>query len=482
MDQSNLPLVQALKQYIGENALRQHMPGHKGGAGAPLPAQELLGSQLWQADVTEIVGLDDLQEPDGCIAEAQRLLADLYGAANSFFLINGSSVGIAALLLACLRPGDEILVPRNAHRAVLSGLILSGAKPIFVQVRQDESSGAPLGLDTVDFLQAVEAHPQAKAAFFVNPTYQGVTGDLAALIQICRKHGLVTLVDEAHGVHFPWLPAGFLPMALSCGADACVQSAHKLAGSLTQSAWLHMGQGSALDLGRVKSALQWLQSSSPSYVLLASLDAARWQLAQEGKERLRRIWGQAEQLRRRWQALAGVDVFGGVEGTLAAPFQMDITKITLAVRGWSGHAAAAQLRRQGIAVEWADEERLLLLLSLADAEQNWERLEEALPQLLRLSIPGRFLQETMALPPVPPQRLTPREAAMAEYRSVWLQEAQGLIAGEAITPYPPGIPLVLPGEELTAEVLAWIAVCKHQGQHMSGMADSTLETIRVVWK
>ena len=127
---------------------------------------------------------------------------------SSFFLVNGSSVGIAALLLACLQPGDEILVPRNAHRAVLSGLILSGAKPIFVQVRQDEGGGIPMGLDAADFLQAVEKHPQAKAAFFVNPTYQGVTGDLGALIRICRKHGLVSLVDEAHGVHFPWLPDG----------------------------------------------------------------------------------------------------------------------------------------------------------------------------------------------------------------------------------------------------------------------------------
>jgi arginine/lysine/ornithine decarboxylase len=235
-------------------------------------------------------------------------------------------------------------------------------------------------------------------------------------------------------------------------------------------------------LGRLKSALQWLQSSSPSYVLLASLDAARWQLAQEGKERLRRLWEQAEQLRRRWQALAGVDVFGGVEGTLAAPFQMDITKLTLAVRGWSGHAAAAQLRRLGIAVEWADEERLLLLLSLADVEQDWERLEKALLQLLQMPISGILLQKTMDLPSVPPQRLTPREAAMVEYRCVLLQEAQGLIAGEAITPYPPGIPLILPGEELTAEVIACVAACKQQGQHMSGMADSTLETIRVVWK
>ena len=482
MGQSCLPLVKALEQYIGEKALRLHMPGHKGGLGAPLPAQKLLGSKLWQADVTEIAGLDDLQEPGGCIAEAQRLLAELYGAAASFFLVNGSSVGIAALLLACLQPGDEILVPRNAHRAVLSGLILSGAKPIFVQVRQDEGGGIPMGLDTADFLQAVEKHPQAKAAFFVNPTYQGVTGDLGALIRICRKHGLVSLVDEAHGVHFPWLPDGSLPMALSCGADACVQSAHKLAGALTQSAWLHVGQNSALDAGRLKSALQWLQSSSPSYLLLASLDAARWQLAQEGKERLRRLWEQAEQLRRRWQALAGVEIVGGAAGTLAAPFQMDITKITLAVRGWSGHAAASELRRQGIAVEWADAQRLLLLLSLADVKQDWDRLGQALSQLVKLPAPGDPLQETMALPPVPPQRLTPREAAMAAYRSVLLSEAQGLIAGEAITPYPPGIPLVLPGEELTAEVLAWITACKRQGQHMSGMADSTLETIRVVWK
>ncbi len=482
MDQNRLPLVQALENYIREHALRQHMPGHKGGVGAPLPAQELLGPKLWQSDVTEIAGLDDLQEPEGCIAEAQRLLADLYGAAASFFLINGSSVGIAALLLACLRPGDEILVPRNAHRAVLSGLILSGAKPIFLQVRQDESSGVPLGLDAADFLQAVKTYPQAKAAFFVNPTYQGVTGDLAALIRICREHGLMALVDEAHGVHFPWLPDDSLPMALPCGADACVQSAHKLAGSLTQSAWLHVQQGSMLDLGRVKSALQWLQSSSPSYVLMASLDAARWQLAQEGKERLRRLWKQAEQLRRRWQALAGVDIVGGVAGTLTAPFQMDITKITLAVRGWSGHAAASQLRRQGIAVEWADAKRLLLLLSLADVKQDWERLGQALPQLLQMPAPGDSSQATLALPPVPPQRLAPREAALAEYRSVSLREAQGLIAGEAITPYPPGIPLVLPGEELTADVIAWIAACKRQGQHMSGMADSTLETIRVVWK
>lgn len=481
MDQERCPVVEALQAYIGEGALPFHMPGHKGGRGAPAPAQALLGRRLWAADVTEIPGLDDLQEPAGCLWDGQQLLASLYGAGSSFFLVNGSSCGIAALLLTALRPGDEVLVPRNAHRSVLSGLVLSGARPVFVPLRLDEATGIPLGLVLEDLDRVLAAHPAAKAAVFVHPTYHGAAGDLASLAAACRRRGLLVLVDEAHGVHLPWAPGQLPPSALACGADACVQSAHKLAASLTQSAWLHVRRGSALDAGRLKTALQWLQTSSPSYLLLASLDAARWQLAREGKPRLQQVLAGAAQLRALLGRLPQLALLGGPEARLAAPFSLDATKVTVSVRGWTGEAAMAWLRhRAGVVAEWADGEHVLLLLTMGDEADAWRRLAAALEALAAAAPPGRAEGPRLTLPPLPPGRLTPREAAMAPWRSLPWEQAAGQIAAEAVTPYPPGIPAVLPGEELTPDIIAWGLACRRTGVHVSGLADGSLKTIRVV--
>lgn len=464
-EQDRAPLFEALRAYAARVRAPLHVPGHKMGRGAPPAWRDFLGPNALAIDQTEAPGLDDLHAPEGVIAEAQRLAAQAFGAWRSYFLVGGTTAGLHALILAACRPGEAIAVPRHAHRSVLGALILAGLRPRWVRVAFDPE----LGIATGPLLPSLEeALPGSAAAVLVHPTYYGIAGDTAGAIDRIRRAGLPVLVDEAHGAHFPFHPA-LPPSALELGADGVVQSLHKTGGSLTQSSLCHLGHGSRIRPERLQEMLRLVQSTSPSYLLMASLDVARRELALAGRANWERALELAHEARRRIDGLPGLRV---------RPTD-DPTKLLIDVRGrgLSGFRAAEWLWSEaGVAVEAAGLTYLLAVLSPGDAR---EQIDALVGGLARLPAEG-------GIPPLPPEPpwpevvLAPREAYLARKEAVPLSRAAGRIAAELVAPYPPGIPVVAPGERLTADVLDYLRHAVRSGWHLQGPADPQLSTIQVV--
>ena len=302
LDQSQTPLVDALKRCANRENSPFHTPGHKRGQGISNRHQQLFGTAAFQADLPELPELDNLFAPEGVILQAQRLAAEAFGAEQTWFLANGSTCGIEAAILATCGPGDKLILPRNVHSSAISGLILSGAIPIYVSPPYSRHWDLPLGLAQREIAIALSAHPDAKAVLIVSPTYQGICSDVKAIAHLTHSYDIPLLVDEAHAPHFafhPELPAS----ALASGADIAIQSAHKVLSAFTQSALLH-AQGSRIDRHQLTQSLQLTQSTSPSYLLLGSLDAARHQMATDGFALMSRTLSLADQAYRIAQAIA----------------------------------------------------------------------------------------------------------------------------------------------------------------------------------
>jgi arginine decarboxylase len=463
LDQQRAPLYEAICRYRESVRAALHVPGHKLGQAAPPALRSEFGPALGM-DLTEAPGLDDLHAPEGPITEAQALAAQAFGAAESFFLVGGTTAGLHALVLAAVRPGEAILVPRHAHRSIVGALILAGVRPVWAPVRFHERLDIAMGVDPDAFRAAL---PAVKAALLVHPTYYGVAGAIGPLIEAAHQQGIPVLVDEAHGSHFRFHPA-LPPDALSLGADGVVQSTHKTGGSLTQSSLCHLGQGARLSAPRLKEMLRLVQSTSPSYLLMASLDLARRELALHGQERWAEAIELAQQARTRIEQLPGLELF---------PTD-DPTKLLIGVAGrrLTGFAAADLLWEAGVAVETAGYGYLLAVLTPGDTAETIDRLVSALANLPE----GRQPLAPWEPPPTPETVLLPREAYLGEKVFVPLREAVGRIAAEMIAPYPPGIPVVVPGERLTSDLLAYLERSLAAGAHLQGPADPTLTRIQVV--
>lgn len=478
--QDHAPLLEALEQYRLEDPLRLHMPGHKG--------RSLADISLPGWDVTEVPGLDDLHDASAAIAEAQALCADLYGADYTHFLVGGSTAGNVALCLATAREGEAVLVPRHAHRSLLTGLVLSGARPVWLEPLYDDVADLVLGVPAYRYEQGLKQAGRAAAFWAVSPTYQGVAQDLEPVAALAAASGAPLLVDEAHGAHFPFDPRLPRP-ALQQGATAVVQSAHKTLEALTQSAWVHV-RGSVIDHDRLQAALRLVQSSSPSYVLMASLDAARRAMAGDGPARLAAVIDAVEWLRGRLAESPLRPVLPCRHPDLA--WQQDPTKLWLDVTrlGLTGPAADALLReRLGLQVEMAGPRHVLGTFSVADdrgvVEEIARRLTAsaaALPQAGVGDAGGAagslWLQRNVAVWPEPD--LTPREATFRTHEAVPLRNAVGRISAGGLVPYPPGIPLVMPGERLTAETLEFMQAARAAGVRFQGAFDPSLQQILVV--
>ncbi len=474
-NQDHAPLLAALQGYRREDALRLHMPGHKGRSLAALPLPE--------HDVTEVPGLDDLHDATGAIAEAQALCADLYGADDTHFLVGGSTAGVVALFLATAGEGERVLIPRHAHRSLLTGLVLSGARPVWLEPLYDPVTDLVLGVPASHYEAALRRFGSAAAFWAVNPTYQGVAQDLRPVAALAADQGAPLLVDEAHGAHFPF--DSRLPRpALHQGAAAVVQSAHKTLEALTQAAWLHV-RGPAVDRDRLQAALRLTQTSSPSYMLMASLDAARQTMAGTGRDRLRALIDAAEWLRRRLAESSLRPVSPPSRPELVC--RQDPTKLWLDVTrlGVTGAEADGLLRRElGLQVEMAGPRHVLALFTLADDRRVLEEVARRLADLAPSSgavgnaAGSLWLQRQAEVWPEP--ELTPREAAFRPHRLVSRQEAVGRIAAAGLVPYPPGIPLVMPGERLTAETLDFVQTARAAGVRFQGAAEPTLQQILVV--
>lgn len=477
------PIAEAMKAYAADGARAYHTPGHKQGLGAHPLLKALVTEEGLREEVSLMEELDDLHEPTMCIKEAQEMAAALYGADQAFFMINGTTGAIHTMLMGALAPGDTVLVPRNAHRSVIGGVILAGARPVFLQPEIDERLGIAMGLTEETVRSAIALHPEVKALVCVYPTYYGVTYGLEAIAKLVHAHGMLLLVDEAHGPHLRFsddLP----PQAIDCGADMAAQSTHKILGAMTQASML-LTSGPRVSRERVREAASLLQSTSPNQLLLASLDIARLQMAEDGRETVGRAVRLAEKLRRAINEIDGLWSFGPEYTNYPGATGLDTTKITVQVTalGLSGVEAESILRHEyKVQCELSDARNLLFILSYADGEEQADYLLRALQGLDRDHRRESSAARAVAaeLPAVPAQGMTPREAFFAPKGSVPFGEAEGRIAAEQVMFYPPGIPILCPGDIIDAASLHYIHAMQSLGLKVVGPRDASLTELQVV--
>lgn len=478
-DDAGMPLLNAMLRYKYENVYPLHTPGHKGGRGMErLLRQELGGGAAM--DVSLMSELDDIHEPVSYIKKAQALAAEVYGSDACFWAVNGTTQAIHAMLMTALKPGEKLLVPRNAHRSVAGGLILGGVEAVYLQPEFNEAFGLQMQATPQAVERALAADAEIKAVLLTTPNYYGVVAQTREIAAICHARGAVLLVDEAHGPHLGFselLP----PSALQSGADACAQSTHKILGAMTQCSMLHV-RGERLDLQRAADAMSVLTTTSPNYLLMASLDAARAQVQAHGREMAADAVAAAQKLRRLCAAYAGLRV---LEESDCGGLRLDVTKVTVnfAAWGYSGVEVGDALRRAGVAVELVDAQNVLFLVTYADTTADYDaalaRIDGVLRDLEKCKRPPLANAAAQAAP-VTSSALTLREVFFSAKEAVPLARAAGRICGEQVSFYPPGIPALLPGEIITPEIIAYCRAMKALGLPVSGPADETLRTLRVV--
>ena len=489
-NQEKMPFVEALESYKEQHFVPFHTPGHKIGVEAPQLLKNWMGAAL-PYDLGVMYALDDLHEPERELKEAQDLTAELYGADCCWFSINGTTALIEAMIMGTVGPDEIIIIPREAHRSVISGLVFSGAKPVYMDCDFDERWGIPLGVLLENAIKSMDAHPEAKAILLVYPNYYGVGIDIVNIIQEAHKRGLIVLVDEAHGPHLPFSES--LPIeAIEAGADLVAQSTHKSVGSLTQTSWL-LGQGKKIDKRRITQMHQMLQSTSPNYIFLASLDMARHQLAIAGNDLVSRALELSVYLREELNKISGIATMEYTD-IQERVINYDCTKVLIDAKGLglTGVEFEHLLRNHRIEVELVQANHVLVLITIGDTKESVDILIKAVQavsdEVLRDSSRIRSMDvdrlyrpsKESALLPVPQVRVTPRNAMYANREQVPLKEALHRIAGETIAYYPPGIPCVAVGEEISASVLQYIENHKALGYVPNGSDDMTLETIWVL--
>jgi len=476
------PLFEALCRHAAKEPVNLHIPGHRQGRGLPEEFLSPGGPTPFSFDLTEIPGLDDLHNPKGAIVRAQELAAELYGAGRSFFLINGTTVGIQALMLSVVSEG-EVIVPRNAHRSVIGGLIVSGGDPVYVVPEVIPEFGIDCGVDPGEIQRALAENPDAAAVCAVHPNFYGVAGDLAGQVRIAGGVGRPILVDEAHGAHLRFHPV--LPQdAMSAGAAASVQSTHKLGGSLTQSSLLHLREG-RIDPAGVAAALRLLQTTSPSYILMASLDLARRQLALRGEVLLERALELARGVRERLARIRGLNILTE-EHLPDRSCGLDPTKLVVSVRGLglTGYQTGTLLaERYNVFVEMADAVNIVAFVSIGTTREDCDALVRSLADIAaREGIPAGAAPRASLLqaPAGCRKRIRPRDAWFSPSRRLPLTQARGRISAETVAICPPGIPAVNPGEEITPEVHEYLTAVSKLGLPCQGPSDPSLKTIEVV--
>ena len=489
-NQERMPFVEALESYKEQHFVPFHTPGHKIGVEAPQLLKAWMGPAL-PYDLGVMYALDDLHEPEGELKEAQDLTAELYDADYCWFSINGTTALIEAMIMGVVGPDETIIIPREAHRSVISGLVLSGAKPVYMDCQFDEQWGIPLGASLEDAVRTMEEHPEAKAILLVYPNYYGVGVDIVNIVKEAHKRGMVVLVDEAHGPHLPF--SENLPVeAIAAGADLVAQSTHKSVGSLTQTSWL-LGQGERINKRRVTQMHQMLQSTSPNYIFLASLDMARHQLATSGKDLVSRTVELSLYLRNELHKISGITTmeYTDIQDRVT---NYDVTKVLIDAKelGLTGVEFERMLRAYSIEVELVQANHVLVLITIGDTKESVDALIKAVQAvsddvLCEASKDTgtndkavQLLSKDSALLPLPQVRVTPRNAMYAHREQVPLSEALHRIAGETIAYYPPGIPCVAVGEVISESVLQYIENRKALGYVPNGADDMTLETIWVI--
>lgn len=476
------PLFTKLKEHASRNPIQFHIPGHKKGQGTDPEFRDFIGKNALSIDLINIGPLDDLHHPHGVIKEAQMLAAEAFGADYTFFSVQGTSGAIMTMVMSVIEPGDKIIVPRNVHKSVLSAIILAGAHPIFIHPDMDEELGIMHGVTTKQVEVALRCHPDTKAVLVINPTYYGVAGNLKQIVDTVHSYGIPVLVDEAHGVltHFH----DRLPMsAMQAGADMAATSVHKLGGSLTQSSILNVREG-LVNPRRVQSIISMLTTTSTSYLLLASLDTARRYLAIDGFSIIDQTLKLADYARRHINEIPGLICMGRERLGSDALYDLDETKLLIHLKQLdiNGYDAEGWLREHhNIEVELSDLYNLLCLVTPGDTEETIDRLIIALQDLSKhFYRPDQQISPQIHLPKIPNLAVSPRDAFYSDTEIIPFKESSGKIMAEFIMIYPPGIPVLMPGEEITEENISYILEHLEAGLPVQGTEDPTLEMVRVL--
>ena len=478
LSQTNAPIEEALVRMKRARLVPFDVPGHKRGRGNPELA-EFLGAACLDVDVNSMKMLDNLCHPVSVIRDAERLAAEAFRAAHAFFMVSGTTGSVQAMILSTVGRGDKIIMPRNVHRSAINALILCGAVPIYVNPGIEDTLGIALGMRTDDVADAMERHPDAKAVFVNNPTYYGICSDLRAITEKAHARGMKVLVDEAHGTHLYF--SDRLPTAaMDAGADMAAISMHKSGGSLTQSSILLCAN--TMPLGYVHQIINITQTTSASYLLLASLDISRRNLALRGREVIDRIIGLVAYARDEINAIGDYYAYGRelIDGD--AVYDFDTTKLSIFTRatGLAGIEVYDILRDDyDIQTEFGDIANLLAYVSVGDRPKDIERLVAALAEIRRnyRKDPSKTLKMEYIDPVVV---CGPQDAFYAEKESLPIQETKGRICAEFVMCYPPGIPILAPGEEITDEILTYIRYAKKKGCQITGPEDMSIQRLNVM--
>lgn len=476
--QENAPIYEALEQFRKMRVVPFDVPGHKRGRGNP-DLVKLLGQQCVGIDVNSMKPLDNLCHPTSVIRAAEQLAAEAFGAAEAFLMVGGTTSSVQSMVLTVCKRGDKIILPRNVHRSVINALVLCGAKPVYVNPEVNQRLGISLGMEISKVEQAIMENPDAVAVLVNNPTYYGICSDLRSIVKLAHSHGMKVLADEAHGTHL-YFGENLPPSAMCAGADMAAVSMHKSGGSLTQSSFLLIGAG--MNAGYVRQIINLTQTTSGSYLLLSSLDISRRNLALRGKEEYQRVVELAEYARAEINEIGDYYAYSRELINGSSIYDFDVTKLSVNTLdiGLAGIEVYDILRDEyDIQIEFGDFGNILAYISVGDRKQDIERLVSALAEVRRRykrDKTGLLTQEYIE----PIVEITPQEAFYAKKESVSLAEAVGRICSEFVMCYPPGIPIIAPGERITEKIVEYIYYAKKKGCSMTGPEDANIERLNVL--
>ncbi|HEY5465596.1 MAG TPA: aminotransferase class I/II-fold pyridoxal phosphate-dependent enzyme [Clostridia bacterium] len=479
LDQRRAPVHDVLVQHRRSRIVPFDVPGHKQGRGNPA-LRAFLGEACLSVDVNSSKPLDNLCHPSGAIKEAEELAAEAFGCDYAYFMVNGTTSAVQAMIMDSIREGETLILPRNVHRSAINALVLTGGIPAYVNPSIHPHLGIPLGMVLEDVVRAMDVHPEAKAVLVNNPTYYGVCPALQDIIRIAHERGMRVLADEAHGTHL-YFGADLPPAAMRSGADMAAVSVHKTGGSLTQSSLL-LASGARVNPDRLRTIINLIQTTSASYLLMSSLDLARRTLALEGKEIFARVLELARYARHEVNAIGGYHAFARDIVNNHGIYAFDETKLSIHTLdiGLAGIEVHDILRNEyGIQIEFGDLGNILAILSMGDNEYMVERLASSLAEIRR-----RFAKDKTGMLETeyiaPDVVVSPKQAFYGDSRRVDLKAGAGCISSEFVLCYPPGIPIIAPGERITNELIDHVLYSKEKGCLVTGPEDLTLQTIRVM--
>ena len=476
--QERAPIYEALEKFSRQRVVPFDVPGHKRGRGNPELAR-LLGEKCVSMDVNSMKPLDNLCHPVSVIRDAEKLAADAFGAESAFLMVGGTTSAVQSMVMSVVKAGEKIILPRNVHRSVMGALVLCGAVPVYVNPETDARLGIPLGMSLKQLERTIECTPDAKAILVNNPTYYGICSDLRSIVKLAHEHNMLVIADEAHGTHF-YFGEGLPVSAMAAGADMAAVSMHKSGGSLTQSSLLLAG--SRINGDHVRQIINLTQTTSASYLLLSSLDISRRNLALRGKEAFARVIELADYAREEINDVGGWYAYGKELVNGDSIFDFDRTKLsvyTLDV-GLAGIEVYDILRDEyDIQIEFGDLGNILAYLSIGDRKRDVERLVSAMSEIRRLYEKDRTgMMENEYISPV--VAVTPQYAFYSPKQSLPLEETAGRICSEFVMCYPPGIPILAPGERVTSKILDYIRYAKEKGCQMTGPEDANIERLNVL--